>query len=29
MLRHIADQLRDKFPTLAAFIDASEADVLS
>ncbi len=29
MLRHVAGQLRDKFPKLAAFIDASEADVLS
>ena len=28
-LRHVADQLRAKFPKLAAFIDASEADVLS
>jgi len=29
MLRRVADQLRDKFPKLAAFIDASEVDVLS
>ena len=28
-LRHVADQLRSKFPKLAAFIDTSEADVLS
>ena len=29
MLRHVADQLRQKWPKLAAFIDDSEADVLS
>ena len=29
MLRHVADQLRQKWPKLAAFIDAREADVLS
>jgi transposase-like protein len=29
MLRHVADQLRQKWPKLAAFIDASETDVLS
>src|SRR3954447_23125856 len=28
-LRHVADQLRAKWPKLAAFIDESEADVLS
>jgi len=28
-LRHVADQLRQKWPKLAAFIDDSEADVLS
>ena len=28
-LRHVADQLRAKWPKLAAFIDDSEADVLS
>jgi transposase-like protein len=28
-LRHVADQLRPKFAKLAAFIDASETDVLS
>ncbi len=28
-LRHVADQLRPKFPKLATFIDASEPDVLS
>jgi transposase-like protein len=28
-LRHVADQLRAKFPKLAGFIDTSEADVLS
>jgi len=28
-LRHVADQLRQKWPKLGAFIDASEADVLS
>jgi transposase-like protein len=28
-LRHVADQLREKWPKLAAFIDDSEADVLS
>ena len=26
-LRHVADQLRPKWPKLAAFIDESEADV--
>ena len=29
MLRHVADQLRPKWPKLAAFIDDSEMDVLS
>src|SRR5438105_4755499 len=29
MLRHVADQLRQKWPKLAAFIDNSETDVLS
>jgi hypothetical protein len=29
VLRHVADQLRDRFPKLAAFIETSEADVLS
>jgi putative transposase len=29
MLRHVADQLRAKWPKLAAFIDESEADVLT
>src|SRR6187431_86606 len=29
MLRHVADQLRQKWPKLAAFIDNSEVDVLS
>ncbi|MBV8397173.1 MAG: transposase [Acetobacteraceae bacterium] len=29
MLRHVADQLRQKWPKLAAFIDDSEIDVLS
>ena len=29
MLRHAADQLRQKWPKLAAFIDDSETDVLS
>jgi putative transposase len=29
MLRHTADQLRGKWPKLAAFIDDSEADVLA
>jgi transposase-like protein len=29
MLRHVADQLRSKWPKLAAFIDDSETDVLS
>jgi transposase-like protein len=29
MLRHVADQLRHKWPKLAAFIDDSEIDVLS
>ena len=29
MLRHVADQLRQKWPKLAAFIDESEVDVLS
>ena len=29
MLRHVADQLRQKWSKLAAFIDDSEADVLS
>ena len=29
MLRHVADQLRQKWPKLAAFIDDSESDVLS
>jgi putative transposase len=29
MLRHVADQLRQKWPKLAAFIDESEADVLA
>ena len=28
-LRHVADQLRPKWPKLAAFIDDSESDVLS
>ena len=28
-LRHVADQLRSKWPKLAAFIDESEADVLA
>ena len=28
MLRHVADQLRQKWPKLAAFIDDSETDVL-
>jgi putative transposase len=28
-LRHVADQLRGKWPKLATFIDDSEADVLS
>jgi transposase-like protein len=28
-LRHVADQLRQKWPKLAAFIDESEADVLA
>jgi len=28
-LRHVADQLRPKWPKLAAFIDDSEADVLA
>jgi len=28
-LRHVADQLRQKWPELAAFIDDSETDVLS
>ena len=28
-LRHVADQLRPKWPKLAAFIDESEADVLA
>ena len=28
-LRHVADQLRPKWPKLAAFIDDSETDVLS
>ena len=28
-LRHVADQLRQKWPKLAAFIDDSEADVLA
>ena len=28
-LRHVADQLREKWPKLAAFIDDSEADVLA
>ena len=28
-LRHVADQLRQKWPKLAGFIDDSEADVLS
>jgi putative transposase len=28
-LRHVADQLREKWPKLAAFIDDSEVDVLS
>ena len=27
-MRHVADQLRDKWPKLGAFIDESEADVL-
>lgn len=27
-MRHVADQLRDKWPKLGAFIDDSEADVL-
>jgi transposase-like protein len=29
MLRHVADQLRQKWPKLAAFIDDSETEVLS
>ena len=29
MLRHVADQLRAKWPKLGAFIDDSEADVLT
>src|SRR5690242_20384551 len=29
MLRHVADQLRSKWPKLAAFIDNSETEVLS
>ena len=29
VLRHVADQLREKWPKLAVFIDESEADVLS
>ena len=29
MLHHVADQLRQKWPKLAAFIDDSETDVLS
>jgi hypothetical protein len=29
MLRHVADQLRQKWPKLAAFIDNSETEVLS
>jgi len=29
MLRHVADQLREKWPKLAAFIDEGETDVLS
>src|SRR5258707_14070118 len=29
MLRHVADQLRPKWPKLAAFIDDSETDVMS
>jgi putative transposase len=29
MLRHVADQLRQKWPKLAAFIDDGETDVLS
>jgi putative transposase len=29
MLRHVADQLRQKWPKLSAFIDDSETDVLS
>jgi hypothetical protein len=29
MLRHVADQLREKWPKLDAFIDDSETDVLS
>jgi transposase-like protein len=29
MLRHVADQLRPKWPKLAAFIDDSETEVLS
>ena len=28
-LRHVADQLRSKWPKLAAFIDKSETDVLA
>ncbi len=28
-MRHVADQLRDKWPKLGAFIDESEADVLA
>src|SRR5690349_24921161 len=28
MMRHVADQLRQKWPKLAAFIDESETDVL-
>jgi transposase-like protein len=29
MLRHVADQLRQKWPKLAAFLDDSETEVLS
>jgi putative transposase len=28
-MRHVADQLRDKWPKLGVFIDDSEADVLA
>jgi transposase-like protein len=28
-LRHVADQLREKWPKLAAFIDDSQVDVLT
>jgi putative transposase len=28
-MRHVVDQLRDKWPKLGAFIDENEADVLA